>query len=132
MKYLQTSILFLFLFVACREPEAPPTFATLAVQNTWKAGYVRDNSNIITGLYNGWRFTFNSDGTLIVNGGGITMNGTWEESAAARKVLLFINSSSLPAVFASREWDLVFLTPTRIKLADNRFSPTQEMYLDKP
>ncbi|MFN9111971.1 MAG: hypothetical protein ACK5XN_18050 [Bacteroidota bacterium] len=132
MKYLQTSILFLFLFVACREPEAPPTFATISVQNAWKAGYVRDNSNIITGLYNSWRFTFNSDGTLIVNGGGTTMNGTWEENIAARKILLFINSSSLPAVFASREWDLVFLTPSRIKLADNRFSPVQELYLDKP
>jgi hypothetical protein len=132
MKYIPITILFVLLFAACREPETPPTFATLAVQNTWKAGYVRDGGNIITGLYNGWRFTFNSDGTLIVNGSGATMNGNWEEDVASRKVQLFINSSSLPAVFVSREWEIVFLTPTRLKLADNRFSPTQEIYLDKP
>jgi hypothetical protein len=124
-------LLFLFLF-SCREPESLPTFSTVAGGNTWKVGYARDNSNVFTSIYNGWRFAFNTDGSLVVTTGGTTINGTWKENVSARQVEIFINSSSLPAVFASRTWDISFLTPTRIKLADNRFAPIQEFYLDKP
>ena len=77
--------LFLFLF-SCREPESPPTFSTVAGGNTWKAGYARDNSNVFTTIYNGWRFTFNSDGSLVVTGSGTTMNGTWKENVPARQI----------------------------------------------
>lgn len=125
-------LLFIFITAACREPETLPTFSSLASGNTWKAGYVRDNNNLITGLYNGWRFTFNADGTCVVTGGGNTMNGTWEENLPARTLSLKVNATLLQAVFVSREWDISFLTPTRLKLADNRFSPKQELYLDKP
>jgi hypothetical protein len=132
MKQISLYILFVFFCFSCREPENPPTFSTVATANAWKSGYARDNGNVFTSLYNGWRFTFNIDGTLLVTGGGMNMNGTWKENVPARQVEIFINSSALPAVFVSRVWDISFLTPTRIKLADNRFSPTQEFYLDKP
>jgi hypothetical protein len=126
---------YLFLWVSlfsCRTPEEAPTFAGVVVNNAWKVGYSRDNSNVFTSVYAGWLFNFNADGSCVVTGGGNTINGTWKENAPARKLTLFLNSSALPAVFASREWEVVFLTPLRIKLADNRFSPTQELYLDKP
>jgi len=132
MKQITLYFLFVFFCFSCREPEDAPTFSNVAVAKTWKAGYARDNANVFTSIYNGWRFTFNADGNLVVTGGGTTMNGTWKENAPARQVELLINSSALPAVFVSRTWDVSFLTPTRIKLADNRFSPTQEFYLDKP
>jgi hypothetical protein len=132
MKQITLYFLFVFFCFSCREPEDAPTFSNVAVAKTWKAGYARDNGNVFTSIYNGWRFTFNADGNLVVTGGGTTMNGTWKENAPARQVELLINSSALPAVFVSRTWDVSFLTPTRIKLADNRFSPTQEFYLDKP
>jgi len=125
-------LLFFFIWSSCTTQESLPTFSTLAIGNSWKAGYVRDNNNIITSLYNGWLFTFNSDGTFLVTGGGTTMNGTWEENVPARKIKLLISSATLQAVFLSKEWDISFLTPMRLKLADNRFSPMQEFYLDKP
>lgn len=132
MKQITLYILFVFFCFSCREPEDAPTFSNVAGAKTWKVGYARDNGNVFTSIYNGWRFTFGADGNLVVTEGGTTMNGTWKENVPVRQVEIFINSSALPAVFASRTWDVSFLTPTRIKLADNRFSPTQEFYLDKP
>ncbi len=130
MKYLLPFVLLWFVS-SCRQPEDPPTFSSLIVTNQWKVGYCRDGGNIITGLYNGWRFSFSADGSCIVTTGSGTVNGTWEENNAARKVKILLNSSSTPASYMSREWELIFMNPSRIKLGNDRFAPFQELYFDK-
>jgi len=130
MKHLVPFFL-VFLVASCRAPEETPTFSSLIVKNQWKVGFARDFSNNVTGIYNGWRFSFSAAGTLTVTTGTSTLSGTWQENVPARKVRLLINSSTTPAAFASKEWDLVFMNPGRIKLAHNRFSPSRELYFDR-
>ena len=75
---------------------------------------------------------FTGDGNLsITTPGGGAYTGTWSENSAARRVTFSINAPLLETARLNREWDIVLINPSRIRLANDRFAPTQELVLDK-
>jgi hypothetical protein len=105
---------------------------SVLLQNEWKVGLLRDNSNNLTSLYTNWLFTFRADSTVLITNGTTQLSGTWSENVNTKKFNLNINAPTFQAALLSREWDIVLVGPLRIRLANNKFTPTQELYFDKP
>ncbi|MBT8259522.1 MAG: hypothetical protein KJO49_13670 [Bacteroidia bacterium] len=99
-----------------------------AESGTWVITLYIDSGQDETNLYNGYSFTFNSNGTLIANDGNMTINGSWsvtdssnssDDSSSDDDIDFNILFSS-PADFAelTDDWDVVQHSSTRIELID--------------
>jgi hypothetical protein len=121
-----------FWAVSCRKPQDLPPLSQTLLSGTWKVQTMKDNGTNYTAQYNGWRLAFAADGNMsITTPGGGNYTGTWNENNAVRRVTFTINAPLLETARLSREWDIVLVNPTRIRLANDRFAPTQELVLDR-
>lgn len=120
------------LLASCRKPQELPPLSSTLVSGAWQIQTLRENGTNFTAQYNGWIWVFTAEGNMTVTTpGGGAYTGTWSENTASRRVTLNINAPLLEAARLSREWDIVLVNPTRIRLANDRFAPTQELVLDK-
>jgi hypothetical protein len=131
-KFLIAFLLITAVTLSCRKPQEVPTMTSVLLQSEWKVGYLRDNSTNYTSLYTNWRFTFKADSTVLITNGSTQLSGRWSEDVNRKKFDLTVNAPTLQGALLSREWDIVLIGPNRIKLANDKFFPTQELYFDKP
>ncbi len=131
-KILIALLLVPVVLTSCRKPQDVPPMTSVLLQNEWKVGLLRDNSNNLTSLYTNWLFTFRADSTVLITNGTTQLSGTWSENVNTKKFNLNINAPTFQAALLSREWDIVLVGPLRIRLANDKFTPTQELYFDKP
>lgn len=88
---------------------------------------MKDNGINKTSSYQGWKFTFQADKVVKVTNGVSNYTGAWDEDVLRQKFVLTINSSQLPLIQISQEWDISFKTPKRVTFKDNDLSPSQEL-----
>ncbi|MBT8269936.1 MAG: hypothetical protein HKO67_03915 [Flavobacteriaceae bacterium] len=99
-----------------------------AESGTWVITLYIDSGQDETNHYNGYSFTFNSNGTLTADDGNMTINGSWsvtdssnssDDSSSDDDIDFNILFSS-PADFAelTDDWDVVQHSSTRIELID--------------
>ncbi len=96
---------------------------------TWIITSFIDSGQDETNHFNGFSFTFNSNGTIVANDGTTTVNGTWsitdtsnssDDDSYDDNDIDFNMSFSSPADFTelSDDWDIVTHTSSRIDLID--------------
>lgn len=100
----------------------------IAVSGTWTITYYFDTDKEETDHFNGYTFTFNSDGTLVATNGTTTANGTWsitdsdssDDDSNDDSDVDFNISFSSPVDFEdlTDDWDIVEYTSVRIELID--------------
>jgi hypothetical protein len=128
MKKLFTFCSFLILLNSyCRKPTEAPSLASVIIQGEWYVNLMKDNGMNKTASYQGWRFTFQADKVVKLTNGASNYTGIWDEDVLRQKFILTINSSQLPLILISQEWDISFKTPKRVTFKDNDFNPTQEL-----
>ncbi|MFN8326546.1 MAG: hypothetical protein U0T80_12515 [Flavobacteriaceae bacterium] len=104
----------------------PSTVINTVTQGTWRITYFFDTDSDETSNYSGYNFTFNSNGSVVAVGNGLSVTGTWSvvnddtnddnPSSDLDFNLLF----SSPEIFAelSDDWDVLERTDTKIRLID--------------
>ncbi|HMO32890.1 MAG TPA: hypothetical protein PKE63_04920 [Lacibacter sp.] len=128
-------VLWIFLatltLASCRKPQDPPPVTSVLLKNDWRVSFCRDNGTNRTSLYSGWKFTFlAADSSVTITTGGGTYLGKWSENTNARSFTLTINAPLFETALISRTWQVVLINPGRIRLADDRFNPRQELWFD--
>jgi len=101
----------------------------IAASGTWSIAYYFDTDKEETASFNGYTFTFNTDGGLVADNGTNTVNGTWsivnsddssDDSSSDNDDVDFNIAFSTPADFAdlTDDWDIVEYSSIRIELID--------------
>ncbi|WP_299115791.1 hypothetical protein [uncultured Winogradskyella sp.] len=99
-----------------------------AQSGTWRITNFNDSGQNETSDFNGYNFSFNSDGTLVATNGSNTVNGTWsvtDDSSSSSSSSDDIDFNIFFPVPASNnfedlndDWDIVSISSTRIELID--------------
>jgi hypothetical protein len=95
----------------------PSTVINTVTQGTWRITYFFDTDTNETSNYSGYNFTFNSDGSVVAVGNGLSITGTW---SVVNDDLDFNLLFTSPEIFAdlSDDWDVLERTDTKIRLID--------------
>lgn len=95
-----------------------PTFTSILTSGTWQITYYYDDIDD-TSNFSGYTFTFNSNGTVIVQKGSIVINGNWAsflDSNGIRKLDLNFDGEVLDDI--EEDWKLIEFNTTNIRLKD--------------
>ena len=89
------------------------------IQGTWKiTRFIEDGVNQ-TSNFNGFNFTFNTNGTVLATNGSTPINGTWStnvSSSGTPKFVLNFNISNGPFDEISEDWNIESVSSTLIDL----------------
>lgn len=95
---------------------------------TWRITNFNDSGQNETSDFNGYDFSFNSDGTLVASNGTTTLNGTWsvtDDSNSSSSSdddidfnIFFPVPDSSDFEDLNDDWDVVSTSSTRIELID--------------
>lgn len=89
------------------------------IQGSWKiTRFIEDGVNQ-TSNYNGFNFTFNTNGTVLATNGSNPVNGTWTTSVSSSgtpKLVLNFNISNGPFDEISEDWNIEAVSSTLIDL----------------
>ena len=89
------------------------------IQGTWKiTRFIEDGVNQ-TSNFNGFNFTFNTNGTVLATNGSNPVNGTWSTSVSSSgtpKFVLNFNISNGPFDEISEDWNIESVSSTLIDL----------------
>ncbi len=100
----------------------------IAASGSWTITYYFDDKDE-TDHFNGYTFTFNTDGTLVASNGTTDINGTWsisdsdddgDDDSPDDSDVDFNIAFSAPADFAdlTDDWDIVKYSAVKIELID--------------
>lgn len=141
MKLIKLSLVLmaLSLFIACDKDDdndvMQQQFSTADVTalssitnvGTWRvSSFIEDGDNI-TSVFSGFSFTFNDDGTLVVDNGTLTLNGTWQitydddRDDVEFEVSISTSMGDLDEDFdeLSEDWYIITYSDTRIQLSED-------------
>ena len=101
-----------------------------AESGSWRITNFNDSGQDETSDFNGYDFTFNSDGSLVASNGSNTVTGTWsvtddsnssDDSSSDDDIdfnIFFPVPETSDFEDLNDDWDVVSTTPTRIRLMD--------------
>lgn len=91
------------------------TLTEIFTSGTWYISYFFDDVDE-TNYFNGYNFTFNSNGTSLAIKNSNTINGTWNiyNDSGTEKIVLSFDGSLLDEI--EDDWRIIEYTPTLIKL----------------
>lgn len=95
--------------------------STLALEDAWKVTYFFDGDDgDETSQFNGFTFTFNAQGNVIATRNGNTDTGTWlvRQDDGRTELEIDFNDNDDPLDELDEDWEVIELTPSRIKLQD--------------
>ena len=88
-------------------------------QGTWKIGYFNDSGSDETNKFNGYSFTFGSNGTISAINGSVTQTETWSTGNDDSQLKLYLTFSDVsPFNEISDDWHVLEQTSSSIKLED--------------
>ena len=71
---------------------------------SWYVDDLERNDNDYEDLYDGYTFTFDTDGSITVDANGYTYEGTWSASGSGNNIVVQINIPDLP--YCNNDWYL--------------------------
>lgn len=100
----------------------------VATSGNWVITNFIDSGDDETSNFNGYEFTFNSDGTVVATNGNTTVNGTWsvsdsnsssdDDSIEDDDFILTFPASNALFEDLNDDWDFVSVTNNKIELID--------------
>ncbi|MCB0466062.1 MAG: hypothetical protein KDC78_10400 [Aequorivita sp.] len=92
---------------------------TILPQSEWKVAVLIDGQSDHTADFEGFVFTFNEDGTVVIKTELITEDGTWayNNSSSSEEILMEISETS-PFDEINHNWDIVSVSNSKIELSE--------------
>jgi hypothetical protein len=94
----------------------PAQVSTTVSSGSWIITYFFDHDTDETSHFAGYRFTFNSSGTINAVKGSNTSSGSWATGTDDSKTKLLLDFSADIFEELSEDWELVKATSTKIEL----------------
>lgn len=91
--------------------------ATVLTSGTWYISYFFDDVDE-TSYFNGYNFTFNSNGTVVATRNTTTINGTWSTYIDSGDEKLNLNFTDATFDELVDDWDVVEYTSNQVRLKD--------------
>jgi hypothetical protein len=106
------------------------TLTTVMTSGSWKVSYYHHGSDDNSHNFDGYTFTFQSNGTMTAVNSSGTVNGTWSRDDSHNEIHFSIGSSS-PLSDISSGWIVSSFTGTSLKFRDDS-SSDEELYFSRP
>ncbi|MBT0607390.1 hypothetical protein [Aequorivita echinoideorum] len=97
----------------------PEELSTILIDGQWYVQSYIDDGDNETNDYNGYSVTFNSNGSVIAQNGGNTINGTWSVINSSSGLDLILDfGNTIPFDEFNDDWDVVNYSDIKIELTD--------------
>lgn len=92
------------------------TFAAVLTSGTWYISYFTEDDDNETTYFNGYNFTFNTNGTATAVKNGVATTGTWSTyiDSGDNKLELSFNGNALDEI--EEDWRIIEFSATQIRL----------------
>jgi len=106
---------------------------TILQDGPWFVFSYVDSGEDQTNDYNGYNINFNTSNIVVASNGSNTNNGTWQVLSAGNELLLDFGTALPFEEFNDDDWDVLFVSPTRVELQDvsGGGSGTDNLILEK-
>ncbi|MFI5172631.1 MAG: hypothetical protein ACHQFW_09580 [Chitinophagales bacterium] len=143
MKKVKSIILMavvILAFASCAKEDVPtPSVPSLTdsiemAKGSWIVNYYYDNSNGVSNDFDGWTFSFNADGTIIVASGAESFSGSWvvensdDDPNFDTEMVITISGNTLMDKL-DHKWLITELTDSTMHLKDD--SGNEEIHFEK-
>lgn len=116
------ALIALFFLLSCtRSSDNTATQDEVLASGSWRVTLFTDSGNNETSDFNGYSFSFNTDGTLTVSGTQ-SKTGTWSRSSSSSKFNIDLGAKSnanKPLGELTDDWRIVSITATEMQLKDD-------------
>ncbi len=112
-----------FIFPSCTRDNGNEDQVTNTVTTgAWRVTLFTDSGNDETSDFNGYSFTFRTNGVLFVSSGAISQEGTWSFNSSSAKLIIDLGpktDANKPLGELTDDWRITSYSDTEIQLADD-------------
>jgi hypothetical protein len=135
MKAIIFCLLAAFIFTSC-DPQSNVSANTSQVvtSGSWKVTLFTDSGNNETADFNGYTFTFDTNGVLTATKNGVSKTGTWSVSSSSNKFNIDLGAkvdSNKPLGELTDDWKIISSSDTEIKLQDDNSASNEFLTFTK-
>ncbi|MRG45805.1 hypothetical protein GFS24_11815 [Chitinophaga sp. SYP-B3965] len=125
--------LVMLLFVSCsRDDNSPAIDPNAPTSGTWRVTLFSERGDNETNDFNGYTFTFGSNGTAVATKNGANQNGTWSISSKKFNLDLGVKSdANKPLGELTDDWKIISVGTNEIKLTDDNASSAEFLTFTK-
>lgn len=105
-----------------------PNFTSILTDGTWHVSYFFNNGDE-TSNYNGYNFTFNSNGTVVAVKGTSTIGGTWSTFVNSGQDILLLKFDDSKLEELEDDWKITEYITTKVRLKNESSSSGETDYL---
>ncbi len=101
---------------------APTVDRNAPTTGTWRVTLFSERGNNETSDFNGYTFTFDSNGSVTASLNGTNKHGTWSINSSATEFTLDLGAKSdanKPLGELTDDWEIISITSTEIKLKED-------------
>ena len=122
-----------FIGTSCQKDDmSSGNIQATATSGNWRVSLFKDSGNDETGDFNGYSFTFNSDGTISATKGATTKTGSWWTSSNKFNIDLGPkDNTNKPLGELTDDWKILSSNSSEIRLADDKASPDEFLTFTK-
>ena len=123
------------LFISCtKKDDSPGSVADAVTTGTWRVTHFSERTNNETDDFNGYTFTFQSNGKVLASKGGVIKEGNWSESTSSQKLVIDLGAKSdanKPLGELTDDWVITSKTATKINLTDDNSTSNELLEFTK-
>lgn len=105
-----------------------PSTTQVVTSGTWRVTLFTDSGNDETADFNGYTFTFNSDGTISAVKNAVTQAGTWSANSSSNKLIIDLGpkvDTNKPLGELTDDWVIISKSTTEIRLTDDNVASNE-------
>lgn len=105
-----------------------PSTTQVVTSGTWRVTLFTDSGNDETADFNGYTFTFNSDGTISAVKNTVTQAGTWSANSSSNKLIIDLGpkvDTNKPLGELTDDWVIISKSTTEIRLTDDNVASNE-------
>lgn len=118
-------------FISCsRSNDETPSAGDVVTEGNWRVTLFTDSGNNETSDFNGYSFSFNSNGSLVASSSSHNKSGTWNIDNSSNKFNINLgpkDDTNKPFGELTDDWKIISITTSEIKLTDD--NPASEEFL---
>ncbi len=135
IKYLQIATLLALIFTASCTPNSLSSNTSQTVTSgNWRVSLFIDSGNDETTDFTGYRFTFNTDGSVAAVINAVIKTGTWSVSSSSNKFTIDLGpkiDTNKPLGELTDDWQIISVTETVIQLKDDNALRNEKLTFTK-
>ena len=122
------------VFAGCTKKDTVDSVAEAVTEGTWRVTHFSERSNNETNDFNGYTFTFQSNGKVLAAKNGVIKEGNWSESASTQRLVIDLGTktdANKPLGELSDDWVIVSKTDKKINLSDDNSTSNELLEFTK-